>query len=193
MKGVFVIGAGPAGLFAARKIALAGYEVFVFNRDIKPGGLAEYGIYPAKYKMRAGLRKQFAQVLEMPNVHYFGNVQIGLPYDITIDELEAMQPAAIAIRMRSTGNQETCTSWRGIGGSLRGRGFRVPLQPVAKPRGMDFSTGKRIAIVGMGNVAIDIARWLLEDSPEKQTEKVLVIARRGPFGNQIRREGNRAC
>ena len=52
MKNVFVVGAGPAGLFAAQKIALAGHQVFVFNRDIKPGGLAEYGIYPVKDKMK---------------------------------------------------------------------------------------------------------------------------------------------
>ena len=46
-----------------RKIALAGHEVFVFNRDIKPGGLAEYGIYPAKTTMKAGLRKLFSRAL----------------------------------------------------------------------------------------------------------------------------------
>jgi len=43
---IAVIGAGPAGLFAARELARAGNLVSLFNRDIKPGGLAEYGIYP---------------------------------------------------------------------------------------------------------------------------------------------------
>ncbi|MGA8730062.1 MAG: FAD-dependent oxidoreductase [Terracidiphilus sp.] len=180
MKGVFVIGAGPAGLFAARKIALAGYEVFVFNRDIKPGGLAEYGIYPAKYKMRAGLRKQFAQVLEMPNVHYFGNVQIGLPYDITIDELEAMQPAAILFACGAQETNKLALPGEELGGVYAAEDFVYHYNQLPSHAGMDFSTGKRIAIVGMGNVAIDIARWLLEDCPEKQTENVLVIARRGP-------------
>jgi NADPH-dependent glutamate synthase beta subunit-like oxidoreductase len=42
---VAVVGAGPAGLYAARQIALGGAEVVLLNRDIKPGGLAEYGIY----------------------------------------------------------------------------------------------------------------------------------------------------
>jgi len=77
MGTVFVIGAGPAGLFAAQKIALAGHEVVIFNRDVKPGGLAEYGIYPVKDKMKTGLRKQFAKVLGLPNVHYFGHVSVG--------------------------------------------------------------------------------------------------------------------
>ena len=52
---VIVIGAGPAGLYASRALA-AGAQVALFNRDIKPGGLAEYGIYPDKYKMKEGLR-----------------------------------------------------------------------------------------------------------------------------------------
>jgi NADPH-dependent glutamate synthase beta subunit-like oxidoreductase len=56
MKTVFVVGAGPAGLFAAQKIAQSGAEVIVLNRDIKPGGLAEYGIYPVKDKMKVGLK-----------------------------------------------------------------------------------------------------------------------------------------
>jgi ferredoxin--NADP+ reductase len=68
MATVFIIGAGPAGLFAAQKIALAGQETVIFNRDIKPGGLAEYGIYPLKHKMKTGLRKQFDKVLGLPNV-----------------------------------------------------------------------------------------------------------------------------
>ena len=41
---VAVIGAGPAGIFAARQLVNEGAQVMLFNRDIKPGGLAEYGI-----------------------------------------------------------------------------------------------------------------------------------------------------
>ena len=60
---VAIVGAGPAGLFAARKLAEGGARVVLFNRDIKPGGLAEYGIYPDKLKMKQGLRAQFQQIL----------------------------------------------------------------------------------------------------------------------------------
>ena len=65
---VAVVGAGPAGLFAARQLALAGAHVVLLNRDIKPGGLAEYGIYPDKHKMKEGLRKQFRQLLALPRM-----------------------------------------------------------------------------------------------------------------------------
>ena len=47
---VAIIGAGPTGLFAARELACNGIKSVLFNRDIKPGGLAEYGIYPEKYR-----------------------------------------------------------------------------------------------------------------------------------------------
>ena len=63
-------------MFAAKKLAQGGHEVVIFNRDIKPGGLAEYGIYPTKDKMKTGLRKQFAKVLSLPNVHYFGHIPV---------------------------------------------------------------------------------------------------------------------
>ena len=52
---IAVVGAGPAGLYAARKLADAGHTVLLLNRDLKPGGLAEYGIYYTKHKMKEGL------------------------------------------------------------------------------------------------------------------------------------------
>ena len=59
---VAIVGAGPAGLFGARELANAGARVAIFNRDLKPGGLAEYGIYFSKHTMKEGLRKQFRGV-----------------------------------------------------------------------------------------------------------------------------------
>jgi ferredoxin--NADP+ reductase len=181
MKGVFVVGAGPAGIFAARQIALAGFEVFLFNRDIKPGGLAEYGIYPFKEKMKAGLRKQFARVLEMPNVHYYGNVKIGASYDLTIAELESMHPAAIIFALGAQGTKKLGLPGEDLQGVYAAKDFVYHYNQLVPYASMDFLTGRRIAVVGVGNVAIDIARWLLLDDPRRQTEEVIVLARRGPL------------
>src|ERR1700738_3872811 len=74
---VAVIGAGPAGLFAARALAGHGCRVALLNRDIKPGGLAEYGIFLNKYKMKSGLRRQFQKILSDPRVTYLGHVAVG--------------------------------------------------------------------------------------------------------------------
>ena len=70
---VAVIGAGPAGLYAAKRLSDNGAHVVIFNRDIKPGGLAEYGIYYNKYKMKQSLRKQFRKILEAETISYYGN------------------------------------------------------------------------------------------------------------------------
>ncbi|HVC45946.1 MAG TPA: FAD-dependent oxidoreductase [Terracidiphilus sp.] len=181
MKGVFVIGAGPAGIFAAKKIALAGYDVFLFNRDIKPGGLAEYGIYPVKDKMKFGLRKQFAQVLALPNVHYFGHVQVGRDYDLGLDALSAFRPAAVVFACGAQGTRRLGLPGEDAKGVYAAKDFVYQYNRLPPYASMDFSTGKRIAVIGMGNVAIDIARWLLEDDPSRTTEQVLIVARRGPL------------
>src|SRR5436309_6245874 len=106
VKTVFVVGAGPAGMFAAQKIAQGGHEVIILNRDIKPGGLAEYGIYPTKDKMKIGLRKQFAKVLSLPNVHYFGHVPVGGHSVVTVPELQAFSPSAIVFAIGAQGTKK---------------------------------------------------------------------------------------
>jgi len=180
VNGVFVVGAGPAGMFAARQIALAGYEVFLFNRDIKPGGLAEYGIYPVKDKMKFGLRKQFAQVLALPNVHYFGHVQVGDGYNLTLEQLQSFHPAATVFACGAQGTRRLGLPGEDAKGVYAAKDFVYHYNRLPPYASMDFSTGKRVGIIGMGNVAIDIARWLLEDAPDRATEQVLIIARRGP-------------
>lgn len=180
MKTVFVIGAGPAGMFAARKVALAGFNAILFNRDVKPGGLAEYGIYPLKDKMKFGLRKQFAQVLELPNVYYFGNVKIGNGYDLTIAELDAMRPSAVIYASGAQGAHELGLPGEHAKGVYGAKDFVYHYNQLPPYASQEFSTGRHVGIIGIGNVAIDIARWLLQDSPERRTEEVTILARRGP-------------
>jgi ferredoxin--NADP+ reductase len=181
LKTIFVVGAGPAGLFAAQKIALAGHQVTILNRDIKPGGLAEYGIYPVKDKMKFGLRKQFAKVLGLPNVDYFGHVKIGTEYDLTIEDLQAMNPSAIVFSCGAQGYNKLGLPGENSKGVYSAKDFVYYYNQLPPYASMDFSTGKRIAIIGMGNVAVDIMRWLLQDSPIRKTEEVVVVARRGPY------------
>jgi len=181
LKTVFVVGAGPAGLFAAQKIAQAGHEVIVFNRDIKPGGLAEYGIYPTKDKMKVGLRKQFAKVLSLPNVQYIGHACVGDGCGLSIADLQEFRPSALVFAVGAQGAKQLGlpgAESRGVYSAKDFVYFYNLLPPFAS---QDFSTGKRVAVVGMGNVAVDVAHWLLVDDPNHTAEDVIVIARRGPF------------
>lgn len=174
---VAVVGAGPAGLFGARELANQGARVVVFNRDIKPGGLAEYGIYPSKHTMKSGLRKQFRQVLDLPNLEYFGNVTIGEQGDLTLDDLRALGFQSILVTAGAQG-----TKWLGLPGeNLTGVYhakdvvyFYNQLPPYAqKP----FRFGRRCAVIGAGNVMIDIAHYLIR---EEKVDEVIAIVRRGP-------------
>ncbi len=178
---VFVVGAGPAGLFAARKIANAGHRVVIFNRDIKPGGLAEYGIYPQKFHMKNGLRKQFAKILAMPNVDYIGNVRVRSDERLTIDDLKKWQPTAIVFAVGAQGNKKLGMPGEDSKGVYSAKDFVYNYNLLPPFTSQDFSVGRRIAIIGMGNVMVDIARWLMLDQPGEKPEEVVVIARRGPF------------
>jgi ferredoxin--NADP+ reductase len=181
VKTVFVVGAGPAGLFAAQKIAQAGHQVVVFNRDIKPGGLAEYGIYPTKDKMKTGLRKQFAKVLSLPNVHYLGHVQVGEGCPVTIPELREFSPTAMVFSVGAQGAKQLGLPGSDARGVYSAKDFVYYYNQLPPYPSQDFSTGKRVAVVGMGNVAVDVAHWLLVDDPNHSTDEVIIIARRGPF------------
>jgi len=181
MSAVFVVGAGPAGLFAAQKIALAGHQVIIFNRDIKLGGLAEYGIYPVKHKMKDGLRKQFAKVMALPNVHYFGHAPVAENALIHLEDLRQFSPAAMVFAVGAQGTKRLNLPGEGARGVYSAKDFVYFYNQLPPFASRDFSTGKRVAVVGMGNVMVDIARWLLIDDHFHSAEEVIVIARRGPF------------
>lgn len=176
-KQVAVIGAGPAGLYGARELAEAGANVTLFNRDIKPGGLAEYGIYPDKVSMKNGLRKQFQKILETPNLRYFGNISIGENADLSLSDLRALGFQAIFV---TTGAQGT--KWLGLNGEDLTGVYHAKsvvyhynhLPPFSQ---QDFRFGSRCLVVGAGNVMIDIARYLIR---EAKVDEVTALVRRGP-------------
>ena len=174
---VAVIGAGPAGLYAAQYLARAGVQVALFNRDIKPGGLAEYGIFPNKYKMRLGLRSQFNRILSHSNVRYVGNISIGQQGDLKLDQL---RDAGFQAFMVTIGAQKN--HWLGLPGEdLEGVYqandivFHYTLHP--EMAGWRPNLGQKIGIVGMGNVMLDIVHYL---KLQKNPRTVTAIARRGP-------------
>lgn len=56
--------------------------------------------------MKFGLRKQFAAVLAMPNVHYFGHIPVGTNYALTVDELRGFHPAAMVFSVGAQGTKK---------------------------------------------------------------------------------------
>ncbi len=175
---VAVIGAGPAGLYAAKNLADAGIQVSLFNRDIKPGGLAEYGIYHDKYRMKEGLRRQFRRILASPDIRYYGNVVIAEEDgDLTMDDLRALGHQALLVTVGAQG-----TKWLGLPGEeltgvyhAKDLVYHYNLLPPYSQQ--DFRIGRRAALIGVGNVMVDVAHWLVRDV---KIDEVLAVARRGP-------------
>jgi ferredoxin--NADP+ reductase len=175
---VVIIGAGPAGIYAAGKLAEAGHQIVLLNRDIKPGGLAEYGIYFTKHRMKEGIRKQFRRILAHPRVHYFGHVRVGRDGDITLEQVrELLRPSAMLI---TTGAQGT--KFLGIPGEQAPGVYHAKdlvyhynnLPPFSR---RPFLIGRRVAIIGIGNVMVDIAHYLVH---ARKVDEVIAVARRGP-------------
>lgn len=174
---VAVIGAGPAGLYAARHLASEGLEVLLLNRDIKPGGLAEYGIYYDKYKMKEGLRKQFRQILAMPNIHYLGNVVVGQNGDITLDELKKLGFQAIMVSVGAQGTKWLSLPGEGLKGVYHAKDIVYHYNKLPPYSMQEFAVHGRVALIGAGNVMTDIAHWAIRDL---KVEEVIAVARRGP-------------
>ena len=174
---VAVIGAGPAGLYAARYLANQGVHVILLNRDIKPGGLAEYGIYHDKYKMKEGLRKQFRQIMEMSQIEYMGNVTVGQASGVGLKDLQNIGFQTVLVTVGAQG-----TKWLGLPGEdligvYHAKDLVYHYNRLPPYSTQDYAIGRRVALIGVGNVMLDIAHWTIR---ELKVDEVIAVARRGP-------------
>ena len=174
---VLIIGAGPAGLFAARKLVEDGNQVVLLNRDIKPGGLAEYGIYYDKYIIKNGLRKQFKQILAMPEITYLGNVTVGEDCDISLKELQSLGFKTILVTAGAQRTKSLGLEGEDLEGVYHAKDVVYHYNSLPPNSAQNYRILGRVAIVGVGNVMMDIAHWAVKDLKVKE---VIAIARRGP-------------
>jgi ferredoxin--NADP+ reductase len=174
---IIVAGAGPAGMAVASSLAKAGHEVIILNRDIKFGGLAEYGIFPAKLKLRGGLKKQYWELLERPNVHYFGNVSIGNGKDLTVKEVRNLGASAVVFSIGAQGTKAIGVEGDSAKGVFHAKDVVYHFNRLPGFGDRPFDMGKHVAIIGAGDVMVDISHWLIR---YKKVEWVTAIVRRGP-------------
>ena len=177
---IAIVGAGPAGIYAARKLNKEGHRVVILNRDIRPGGLAEYGIFHDKYKMKAGLRKQFGKILGTDGIHYRGNVSLGPSGVLSVEELENLGFDAVVLAVGAQG-----IKWLQVDGSDAGHVYDAK-QVVYHFNGLPpysqrpIHIGEHLVIIGAGNVAVDITHWAVQQN----VPQITWLVRRGP--NQVK-------
>ncbi len=161
----------------AGSLSKAGHEVIILNRDIKFGGLAEYGIFPSKLKLRGGLKKQYWELLERPNVHYFGNVSIGNGKDLTVEEVRNLGAGAVVFSIGAQGTKAIGVEGDSAKGVFHAKDVVYHFNRLPGFGDRPFDMGKHVAVIGAGDVMVDIAHWLIR---YKKVERVTAIVRRGP-------------
>ena len=161
----------------ANLMSKAGHEVVIVNRDVKFGGLAEYGIFPNKLKLRGGLRKTYWEILDRPNIHYFGNVTVGLGKDLTVEDLKSFGASAVIFASGAQGTKTIGVEGDSALGVYHAKDVVFHFNRLPGYGDKPFEMGRRVAVIGVGDVMVDIAHWLVR---YKQVEQVTAIARRGP-------------
>jgi ferredoxin--NADP+ reductase len=195
---VAIVGAGPAGYFAAQALQNLQTEELQFSIDMierlpTPWGLVRSGVAPDHPKIKT-VAKVFEKVANEPNFRLFANVELGS--DLTIEQLKEKYDAVV-IATGSALGKKLGIPGEDLPGSMSAATF-VPwynAHPDFKDESIDLSTDTAV-VIGAGNVAMDVARMLaLEPSELDPTDTadhaidalkqsavrtVIISARRGP-------------
>ncbi|MGE7914653.1 NAD(P)-dependent oxidoreductase [Lysinibacillus xylanilyticus] len=144
---VAIIGAGPAGLSAARELSRLGYAVTIYEAESKAGGLGSYGI--VSFRLPNEVVDWEVEQIEKLGVEIKTNTAVGV--DISADEiLEQYNSIILAVGMGAVPNLGI--EGEGLDGVHDAIEFvrNTKMGPLTKE-----IVGKRVAVIGAGNTAID--------------------------------------
>ena len=173
---VAVIGAGPAGIYAADILSkeYAGAEVDVFDRLPAPYGLVRYGVAPDHPRIKE-IIKALGRVMSNESIRFFGNVKLAdlrRHYDATIFATGAMrdQPLDIpGVDLPGSHGAADFVSWYAGHPDV--------------PREWPLEA-ESVAVVGAGNVALDVARMLAKPAEEQLSTEIADSVHEGLAGNR---------
>ena len=165
---VAIVGAGPAGYFAAQALQNMQSDELTFSIDIierlpTPWGLVRSGVAPDHPKIKT-VSKVFEKVATAGNVRLFANVELGS--DITLQDLKEAYDAVVIATGSSIGKKLGIPG-EDLPGSMSAATF-VPWynsHPDFKDESVDLSTSTAV-VIGAGNVAMDVARMLALEPSE---------------------------
>ena len=162
---VAIVGAGPAGIYAADILTTKdpAATVDIFDRLPTPYGLIRYGVAPDHPRIKA-IIVALHRVLENERIRFIGNVHVGV--DLKVDELRQFYDAVIF----ATG-AERDRSLRIPGEELRGSYGAADFVAFYdshpdREQTWDLSGQRSVAVVGVGNVGLDVARMLARTADE---------------------------
>ncbi|HEY9164634.1 MAG TPA: NAD(P)-binding protein [Candidatus Kryptonia bacterium] len=147
-KKVAIVGAGPAGLAAANDLALSGHLVTVFEAQDEAGGMLRYGI--PEYRLpRETLRKEIDYIRKL-GVDIKTGIRVGK--DISISDIRRDHDA-VFIGVGAELGMQLDVGGSTLSGVMDGIRFLKEVNP-----GVKVEIGKKVAVIGGGNTAIDCAR-----------------------------------
>ncbi|CDW82125.1 UNKNOWN [Stylonychia lemnae] len=197
-----IVGSGPAGFYCGKQILknTKNVRVDIFDRNPHPFGLVRTGVAPDHPEMKK-IEKDYQEILrDTERCRFFGNVWVGTNNGIPIEKLRELYSGVVlaygATSERKLGlpNEE---SLRGVFSSRQmANWYNGSLDDILDPeQDLDLQNLKDMAIIGNGNVAMDISRVLLKnpkllqpfDAPTPVIEQLMklklknlsVIGRRG--------------
>ena len=192
---VAIVGAGPAGFFAAEALFKQGasVEIDIFNRYPPPFGLVRDGVAPDHEPIKS-VTRVYQRILDRPEVRYLGNVEVGR--DVTIGELRSFY-YQIVYAFGAQSDRRLGIPGEELDGSAPATAFVgwYNGHPAYAEARFDLSV-EHVVVIGNGNVAIDVARILvlplevlektdiadhaLEALRTSRVRTVTLLGRRGP-------------
>jgi len=196
MRHIAIIGSGPAGYYtaeAAQKTFGDDVRIDVFDRLPVPYGLIRTGVAPDHQSIKA-VSKRYEKVALSDNVRFVGNISIG--EDVSIDELRELYDAVV-LATGAPHDRPLGIPGEGVANVFGSAAFVgwYNGHPQFASLAPDLS-GKTAVVIGMGNVALDVARILSKSRAEfagsdivghaldaleaSKIERVIILGRRGP-------------
>jgi NADPH-dependent glutamate synthase beta subunit-like oxidoreductase/2,4-dienoyl-CoA reductase-like NADH-dependent reductase (Old Yellow Enzyme family) len=149
-KRVAIIGAGPAGLSCAARLLEAGHTVTIFDKNTELGGLIESAIPPGRYS--DSLKREIAAIFaDVPGDRLIKRLGRELDASFNLDAIQSVGFDAVFIGL-GLAESESINNKK-LAGLFSALEF---LSAAKQPEGLAL-TGKRVAVIGGGNTAMDVA------------------------------------
>ncbi|KQB83233.1 FAD-dependent oxidoreductase [Corynebacterium oculi] len=167
---VAVVGAGPAGIYASDLLVKSDQDVQIdlYERMPAPFGLIRYGVAPDHPRIK-GIVKSLHNVLDKPEIRLLGNIEVGK--DMTVEELQEFYDAVV-FSTGATGDRDLPIPGSELPESY-GAGQFVGFYDGNPDFTRDWNlTAPAVAVVGVGNVGLDIARVLAKTGEELHVTEI---------------------
>jgi len=196
---VAVVGSGPSGIYAADSLTSQTdipIAVDVIDKLPVPYGLVRYGVAPDHLSIRS-VRNTLEKVLDRPEVRFLGNVEVGR--DVSIDQMRQFYDA-IVLTYGAASDRRLGIPGEDLFGSIAATDLVNWYcgHPTADRAAIEAALAnvQSVAVIGVGNVAVDVTRVLLKEPSEldytdmpqhvldalaaSDITQVYLIGRRGP-------------